>query len=79
MMTVAPVPICANKGPGHAPVMAQPRPKKYPTKDLPPIEFFLVKFYGFAMDGFDVEFLIKSTETRPTAMALPMTPYIWKD
>ena len=31
-ITVAPVPVCANKGPGRAPVMAQPGPKNRPHK-----------------------------------------------
>jgi hypothetical protein len=32
IITVAPVPICANKGPGQAPVIAQPKPNMSPPK-----------------------------------------------
>jgi len=40
MITVAPVPICANNGPGHAPVMAHPNPKINPPIIFPLLNFF---------------------------------------
>lgn len=33
--TVTPVPICANKGPGQAPVIAQPKPNNKPPYTCP--------------------------------------------
>lgn len=41
LMTVAPVAICANNGPGQAPVSPQPAPNNNPPQICPLLNFFL--------------------------------------
>lgn len=71
-----PEPNWANKDPGHAPVMAQPRPNINPPYTWPLLNFLFVKVISSPLMVLIFSFLIKNTEIAPTTTAVPITDFI---
>jgi hypothetical protein len=62
--TPKPFPICANKGPGQAPVIAQPNPKISPPMGCPQVCFLSSKVMG-SPEGFELVFFYQKNRKHP--------------
>jgi len=75
-----PVPRSVYMGPGQAPTRPQPNPNMIPpNKALLYKGALSAKEIGCPSISFILYFLINQTPVAPTAMAVPIIPYMWKD
>jgi hypothetical protein len=75
MITVEPLPIKANNGPGMRRLMPNQNQKQSPI-DLAFIKFFWIKTYLFTIDRSYFKFLDNKNTDDPNDNSEPMTPYM---